>query len=62
VKDLDEMGGGRHEFYLALDWNLKKLPGDGWFLRLLKRNLDYYHLAAPAVRISPGVVWYGLHF
>lgn len=62
VQNLDGLGGGQHQFYLSLDWNLKKLPGEGWFLNLLKRNLDYYHLPAPAIRISPGVVWYGLHF
>jgi hypothetical protein len=62
VKDLDGAGGGHHELYLSLDWNLKALPGDGWLLKLLKRNLDFYHLPAPAVRITPGVVWYGLRF
>jgi hypothetical protein len=62
VKDLDMRGGGHHEWYLSLDWNTEGLPGDGWFWNLLKRNLNFYHLPAPAVRISPGVVWYGLHF
>lgn len=62
VKNLDGMGGGQHEFYLSLDWNLERLPGDGWFLRLLKHNLNLYHLPAPAIRLTPGVVWYGLHF
>ncbi|MBS1911996.1 MAG: DUF2279 domain-containing protein [Bacteroidetes bacterium] len=62
VKDLDEKGGGRHEFYLSLDWNLEGLPGDGWLWNLLKKNLNLYHLPAPAVRISPGAIWYGVHF
>lgn len=62
VKDLDGRGGGRHELYLALDWNLDALPSCGGFLDLLKHNLNFYHLPAPAVRILPGVVWYGVHF
>lgn len=62
VKDLDLHGAGHHELYLALDWNLEGLPGDGWFWNLLKKNLNLYHLPAPAVRILPGVVWYGLKF
>jgi hypothetical protein len=62
VKNLDGFGGGEHEVYLSLDWNLEGLPGDGWLWRLLKHNLNFYHLPAPAVRIAPGVVWYGVHF
>jgi hypothetical protein len=62
VRDLDLHGAGHHELYLALDWNLEGLPGDGWFWNLVKRNLNLYHLPAPAVRIAPGVVWYGLKF
>ncbi len=60
VKGLDLAGAGHHEIYLALDWNLEGLPGDGWFWNLLKKNLNLYHLPSPAVRILPGVVWYGL--
>jgi hypothetical protein len=62
VKDLDLQGAGTHELFLALDWNLEGLPGDGWFWNLLKKNLNYYRLPAPAVKIYPGVVWYGVHF
>ena len=53
---------GYHEWYLALDWNLEGLPGDGWFWNVVKHYLNYYHLPSPAVRVSPGVVWYGLKF
>jgi len=60
VVGLDEMGAGHHEFYLSLDWNLERLPGDTDLLRFLKRLANLYHLPAPAVRLSPGVVWYGL--
>lgn len=62
VRDLNAPGGGHHELYLSLDWNLEGLPGDGWFWRLLKKNFNLYHLPAPAVKIAPNAVWYGVHF
>ncbi len=62
VRDLDGRGGGKHEIYLSLDLDPRKLPGDSPILRFLKRNLNLYHLPAPAVRITPEVVWYGIHF
>jgi hypothetical protein len=61
VKKLDTEDR-HHEFYIGLDWNLKALPGNGWFAKLLKRNLNYYHLPAPAIKIYRGTVWYGLKF
>ncbi len=62
VEKLDNMGGGNHRFYIGLDWNLNALPGTGWFLKLLKKYLNFYHLPAPAVQIYPHVIWYGLKF
>ncbi|MHB1686304.1 MAG: DUF2279 domain-containing protein [Ignavibacteriaceae bacterium] len=62
VEKLDNNGGGNHRFYISLDWNLEGLPGDGWFWNLLKRNLNYYHLPAPAIQIYPHVIWYGIKF
>lgn len=52
----------RKEFYLALDFDFTALPGDTWFLKMLKEAANYIHVPAPAVRISPGVVWYGIYF
>jgi hypothetical protein len=60
VKNLNS--GGNHELFLSLDWNLNKLPLQGRFWNFLKRNLNHYHLPAPAVKIYPNVVWYGLKF
>ncbi len=60
VGGLDFEGGGFHKIILSLDWNLEGLPGDGWLWNLLRKNLNYYHLPAPAVQILPNVVWYGL--
>jgi hypothetical protein len=62
VKELDSPSGGHHEFFLGLDWNLKVLPDNCWLFSILKNTIGYYHLPAPAVKIYPGVVWYGLKF
>ncbi len=51
-----------HETFLALDLDLRKLPGDTKFLRTMWEMLNYVHLPMPAVRFSPSVVWYGLYF
>ncbi|MBK9246742.1 MAG: DUF2279 domain-containing protein [Ignavibacteria bacterium] len=62
VKQLDGYGGGNHELFLSLDWNLSAIPIEGKFWKTLARTLDYYHFPAPAVKIYPNVVWYGLKF
>jgi hypothetical protein len=61
VRDLQH-DGGQLEWYVALDYDLTKLPGDSWFLKSLKEGLNFIHFPSPAVRISPGVVFYGLYF
>jgi hypothetical protein len=50
------------EWFLALDIDLKKLPGKSDFLVKLKRILNFYHFPMPAVRFSPSGIWYGLYF
>lgn len=60
VKNIDRYGAGNHELYLAFDWNLEALPGDSFILKLLKQTFNLYKLPAPAVKIYPNVVWYGL--
>ncbi|MCS7229843.1 MAG: DUF2279 domain-containing protein [Candidatus Kryptonium sp.] len=62
VRELDGLGGGKREFYISLDYDLEKLPGDGWFLKLLKKNLNYIHLPAPAVRLTPSFAFFGFFF
>ena len=48
---------------LSLDYDLTKIiPQDTAFLRLLSETLNFIHWPAPAVRISPNAVWYGLYF
>lgn len=64
--DGDEEFMGRRvtdrELWLSFDYDLEKLPGDGEFLRLLKKLFNQFHLPAPAVRLTPGPIWYGLFF
>lgn len=56
------VGQGEQEWYIALDYDLRKLPGEGAFVRFLKEELNIFHWPSPAVRITPGTVWYGLYF
>ena len=51
-----------HELIIALDVDLRKLPGESPFLRTLWEVLNDIHLPMPAVRVSPSAVWYGLYF
>ncbi len=62
VRNLDGRGGGQREFYISLDYDLEKLPGDGWLWKLIKKNLNYIHLPAPAVRLTPKFALFGLFF
>ena len=50
------------ELFIALDYDITKLPGDTDFLKKLKKILNYYHFPSPAVRVSPSGVWYGIYF
>ncbi len=61
VRDL-QRDGGHLELYLALDYDLTRLPGESGFLRSLKEGLNFIHLPSPAIRVSPNVVLYGLYF
>jgi hypothetical protein len=61
VRDL-EHNGGQLEWYVALDYDLTKLPGESGFLKALKEGLNFIHLPSPAIRISPSMILYGLYF
>ena len=61
VRDL-ENNGGQLEWYVALDYDLTKLPGDSGFLKALKEGLNFIHLPSPAIRFSPSMILYGLYF
>jgi len=49
--------------FIALDYDMTKIiPPNTWFLKTLGEALNFVHLPAPAVRISPSAIWYGLYF
>lgn len=62
VKQLDLPGGGHHEFYIGIDWAFENIKDDWGLLNPVRRILSFYHLPAPAVKIYPDVIWYGLKF
>jgi hypothetical protein len=63
ARDVGTAGGAYSVYFLALDFDVTKIiPQDTPFLRTLSESLNFIHLPAPAVRFSPGIVWYGLYF
>ncbi len=60
--DKRNIGLGDQEWYIALDYDLRKLPGDSDFIRFLKEGFNYFHLPAPAIRFSPSGIFYGIYF
>ncbi len=49
--------------YVALDYDMTKIiPQSSPFLRTLSQTLNFIHFPAPAVRIAPSAIWYGLYF
>lgn len=65
VKNASHVKGSTNayrEWYVSLDYDITKLPGDSDFLKKLKKVLNFYHFPAPAVKVSPTGVWYGLYF
>jgi hypothetical protein len=53
----------QREIYLALDYNLKQLMhSDSAFLQHLITVIDRFHLPAPAIRVAPTHIGYGLFF
>ena len=63
VRELDGSGGGKQDVYLALDYDIERLPGEGAFLIALKKALNYFHFPAPTMRInSSGLTFFGLYF
>jgi hypothetical protein len=49
--------------FIAPDLDMREIiPRDTAFLRALGEALNYFHFPMPAVRVSPGIVWYGVYF
>ncbi len=50
-------------WFLALDYDMTRIiPGRTGFLKTLGEALNFIHFPAPAIRLSPSTVWYGLYF
>jgi len=62
VTNLDLHGGGDREFYVGLDVDVNKLPGDSDILKSIKHLLNYIHVPAPTIRLTPTLIGYGLRF
>jgi len=50
------------ELLIGLDYNLKRIKTKSIFLNHLIHILDRYHFPAPALRLAPGFIGYGLYF
>jgi len=50
-------------YMVGLDFDMTKIiPQTSSFLKTLSETLNYIHLPAPALRVSPNAIWYGLYF
>ena len=59
---LDSYQSQRREIYIGLDYNLKRIRTKSILLSHLIAVMDRFHLPAPAIRIAPGFIGYGLFF
>ncbi|HEX2983437.1 MAG TPA: DUF2279 domain-containing protein [Ignavibacteriales bacterium] len=57
-------GIGEQEWYIALDYNLLKIfkPRKDSLWYILLEQLDGIHFPAPAIRIKPDAIYYGIYF
>lgn len=63
VRNMEVHANKERNIILALDYDMTKIiPGDSWFMHTLKQALNYVRFPAPAIRISPNYVAYGLYF
>jgi hypothetical protein len=65
IKNASHVSGSTNaytEWFISLDYDMTKLPGNSDFMKKLKKILNFYHFPAPAVRVSPSGIWYGLYF
>jgi hypothetical protein len=64
VRDVSGAGGDPYSVvFIGLDYDMKKIiPQTSSFLVTLSEVLDFIHFPAPAVRISPTAVLYGIYY
>ncbi len=59
---LDSYQNQKQEIYIGLDYNLKRIKTNSLLLNQLIAFIDRFHFPAPAIRIAPGTIYYGLFF
>lgn len=57
-REYEDLPDGQPEFLIALDFDVRYLPGDGAWWKSLKSQLNWIHLPAPAVRVYPDLRFY----
>jgi hypothetical protein len=62
ARNLNGGGSGERQYFIALDYDLTKLPGDSWILKTLKESGNFFHFPAPALRITPTATFFVLYF
>lgn len=64
LRQIDNVGIGDQEWFISFDYDLLKIfkPKENTFFYLLLEQLDAIHFPAPAIKIKPNVVWFGLYF
>ncbi len=58
----DGKGQGEQEWYIALDYDARAIPGDSAFMDFVRESLNLFHFPSPAIRITPSGIFYGLYF
>ena len=59
---LDSYNNQKRDFFIAMDYNLKRINTNSLLLNHFIAFLDRFHFPAPAIRISPDTIYYGLYF
>ncbi len=62
VKKIDWNRSGEREIFLAIDYDLTKLPIKIWLFKQIFYLLNYYHLPAPTLRVAPRLKFYWIKF
>lgn len=62
VDNLDGVGGGRREFYIALDYDMETLPLYGGFWQFFKSTFNYWHFPMPGIRVTQGGAFFVLSY
>jgi len=62
AENLNGKGGGNHEIFLALDYDLTKIKTKSRTLTRALHYLNHLHFPAPSIRIVPRIKLYGFNF